>query len=260
MTVIIGNDDEFNNSLEQVTKRHERSKVFVDFMDYYINENAYTDEFHGNYSEEELLLFNKAYTSFVQLMNELIREHGWYDYIGEFYEAFILAGAKASEKGQFYTPRAVSDLLSRITGSNSVTLQEEGTAYDCACGSARNLLHYHSVNPSCHLVGDDIDESACKMAVVNFHAHRVVRGQVNWINALTNEYMGISWVVLGDSIHVTNLDEIAVINDLVLACDVLHAEANGNLHVVDNLNEIFEETNIVETESKKSAGTLDDFM
>lgn len=208
----------FHTPMEQLGKMHERSKVYVDFMDYYIYQNSDSPErtLPNGYTDKEMKLFSEAYNSFTELMKELIEKHGWYDYIGEYYEEYILAGSKASSKGQFYTPRAISDLLSQVVGAQ-VYLDE---AYDPACGSARNLLDYHSKYPDVRCTGEDLDESACKMAVVNFHCHGV-DGVVNWIDALTREYMGTSWRILGGSIYITDMDWIRANNDVLNAVNIL---------------------------------------
>lgn len=227
--IVIGNDDDFNDTMELLARKHERSIVFVHFLDYYINKNTrITTDFNSdNYSIEELQLFEQAYNQFRILMNELLSEKGWYDYVGEYYEAFVLAGSKASDKGQFYTPRSISDLLSRITTEGGV-VYEDGTAYDPACGSARTLLDFQNKH-KCNCLGEDLDESACKMAVVNFHANQVQRGQVNWIDALTREYMGKSWVVFPDKIITTDLDEIRMIQSLVGFTELCAFDLNRTL-------------------------------
>lgn len=210
------NETKFQEALEQLGRKHERSVVYRDFMDYYIIQNSKHDTLPLGYTDEEMQLFHTAYTSFKDMMMELIEKHGWYDYIGEYYEEYILAGSKASEKGQFYTPRGISDLLSKMIGT-PVELSE---AYDPACGSCRNLLDYHCKHPGVRLVGEDLDESACKMGVVNFHVHGV-DGVINWIDALTREYMGTSWRILGGKIYVTDLDWIRAVDDLVDGVSIL---------------------------------------
>ena len=211
-------EKQFQQPMEQLGKMHEHSKVFVDFMDYYISQNSNSPEISipQGYKESEILLFDEAYNGFQSLMNKLLEKYPWYDYIGEYYEKFVLAGSKASSKGQFYTPRAISDLLSQVTGCDC----ELGEAYDPACGSARNLLDYHSKHPDVRCTGEDLDESACKMAVLNFHAHGV-DGVVNWVDALTREYMGTSWRIVGGKIVVTDMDWIRAVDDVVSAVNIL---------------------------------------
>lgn len=208
----------FMENMEQLGKMHENSKVYVDFMDYYIYQNSNSPEraLPTGYNDSEMKLFDNTYKAFVELMKQLISDCGWYDFMGEYYEEFVLAGSKASSKGQFYTPRQISDLLSKVVGFDTQLCD----AYDCACGSARNLLDYHSKNPNTRLVGEDLDESACKMAVINFHAHGV-DGVVNWIDGLTREYMGTSWRILGGEIYITDLDWIRATDEIIDAVSIL---------------------------------------
>ena len=211
-------EKDFRNMMEELARRHERSKVYVDFMDYYISQNSESpsiSEPHG-YNESEMKLFHNVYNSFVQLMKEYLQNNGWKDFIGEYYEEYVLASSKASNKGQFYTPKGVSDLLSKVVGQ-PIMLAE---AYDPACGSARNLLDYHSKHPDVRCTGEDLDESACKMAVINFHIHRV-NGVVNWIDSLTREYMGTSWRILEDKIYVTDMEWIRTMDEIVAGVNLL---------------------------------------
>ena len=210
----MNNKEIFHENMEELGRKHERSKIYLDFMDYYIHEHSNSPDrkLPRNYTPGEMILFQDALHGFKGYMEELIAEHGWYDLIGEYYEEYILAGSKASQKGQFYTPRGISKVLSDIVRVD-VSL---GDAYDSACGSARNLLDYHYRNPEVRCVGEDLDESACKMAVINFHLHGV-DGIVNWIDALTREYMGTTWRILEDRIYITDLDTIRA-NDEILSC------------------------------------------
>lgn len=218
MIISGGLDKEFDEYMEELGRKHERSKVYVDFMDYYIYQNSESNErkLPSGYTDKEMKLFDKAYHSFNDLMKSLIKEHGWYDYIGEYYEEYILAGSKASSKGQFYTPRQISSLLSELVGCD-MNMNE---AYDPACGSARNLCEYHSRHPNVRCTGEDLDESACKMAVINFHLHGV-DGVVNWIDALTREYMGVSWKILGGRIYITDLETIRAVDDVMKGVSIL---------------------------------------
>ncbi len=211
-------EKQFKKTMENLARKHERSKVYVDFMDYYIYQNSNSNDrtLPTGYNEQEMQLFHEAYTTFKELMKKLIQIYGWYDYIGEYYEEYVLAGHKASSKGQFYTPRAISDLLSKVVGTPATICE----GYDPACGSARNLLDYHSKHPEVRCTGEDLDESACKMAVINFHLHGV-NGVVNWIDALTREYMGTSWRILNDEIIITDIEWIRAVDDVLDCISIL---------------------------------------
>lgn len=232
-------EKQFKNEMEELAKKHERSIVYVDFMDYYIYQNSESPDRtlpHG-YKQNELQIFQNAYNNFRKLMQTLIDEHGWYDYLGEYYEEYILASSKASQKGQFYTPRNISKLLSELVGIDVTP----GEAYDPACGSARNLLDYHSRNPTTRLVGEDVDESACKMAVINFHLHHV-NGVVNWIDALTREYMGTSWKILGDQIYITDIETIRANEDILTAISILSLNDDILIELCNKLSEEINKT------------------
>lgn len=213
-------ESQFKENMEKLSRAHERSKVYVDFMDYFIYQHSNSPgvTLPTGYKKEEMNIFQEACKAFEEIMASLINKHGWYDYIGEYYEEYVLASSKASNKGQFYTPRQISDLLSQIVGYKN----EENTAYDPACGSARNLCEYHSKHPGVLCVGEDLDESACKMAVINFCCHDV-NGVVRWVDALTREYFGVTWRILGGQVYVTDDSWLRAVEDIKDACTILTA-------------------------------------
>ena len=244
----------FKENMEQLAKTHERSKVYVDFMDYYIykNSNSTDKTLPTGYNQKEIEIINNAYTSFTKLMKQLIQEHGWYDYLGEYYEEYVLAGHKASSKGQYYSPRQISQLISEVVGCE-VNCAD---AYDPACGSARNLLDYHSRNPGVRCTGEDLDESSCKMAVINFHLHDV-NGVVNWIDALTREYMGVSWRIINGKIIITDMDWIRAVEDV---CDAISILSLSDDTLAKILQRVAKTIPVEPPEDKKYSGGLDVWM
>ena len=86
---------------------------------------------------------------------------------------------------------------------------------------------FHKVNElvkTCNMYGEgfaelqklfeDLDETACKMAVLNLYSHSI-QGSVNWINTLTREYF-CTWIISKDKITIS--DKPSELNyDLVLA-------------------------------------------
>ena len=243
----------FLDAMDKLGKMHENSKVYVDFMDYYIYQNSKSPDrtLPTGYKPEEMEMFQEAYISFGAMMEELIEKHGWYDFIGEYYEEFVLGSTKSQKKGQFYTPRAISDLISKLVG-NPVELAD---AYDPACGSARNLLDYHSRNPGVRCTGEDLDESSCKMAVINFHLHGV-NGVVNWIDALTREYMGVSWRVMNGKIIITDLDWIRAVDDVCDAISILLLSDETLSRVLQKVSE----TMPIDTSNNNSKNVLDSWI
>jgi type I restriction-modification system DNA methylase subunit len=263
MIISGGLDKEFDEYMEELGRKHERSKVYVDFMDYYIYQNSESNErkLPSGYTDKEMKLFDKAYHSFVELMQKLIEKYGWYDYLGEYYEEYILAGSKASSKGQFYTPRQISGLLSEIVGCD-VGMNE---AYDPACGSARNLCEYHSRHPNVRCTGEDLDESACKMAVVNFSCHGV-NGVVNWIDALTREYMGTSWKTINGEIFITDMDWIRATEDIMNAVSILTLSDDTIRQLLEGVAKTFtiidegEKPVVAMKENNQKKDVLDDWL
>lgn len=100
----------------------------------------------------------------------------WLDAFGTLYEEMYLSRGKASNKGQFFTPQSVSDLMAQLTSSKE---QTSGTVNDCAAGSGRLLLsHYieksklnHSAGRRFEYIAQDSDPIACKMCALNLMAH-----------------------------------------------------------------------------------------
>ena len=127
-------------------------------------------------------------------------------------------------------------------------------AYDPACGSARNLCEYHSRHPGVRCTGEDLDESACKMAVVNFSCHGV-NGVVNWIDALTREYMGTSWKTLNGEIYITDMEWIRAMDDLLTAVSILTMSDDTLKQLLQGVAKAF---NTID--SDKRVGGLDDWI
>lgn len=98
----------------------------------------------------------------------------WLDVFGIIYEEMYLTRGKASTKGQFFTPRSVSDLMAQVING-----KECGTVNDCAAGSGRLLLsHFSLVTRDDHAaagrytyIAQDSDPTACKMCALNMMAH-----------------------------------------------------------------------------------------
>lgn len=99
----------------------------------------------------------------------------WLDAFGEIYEDMYLSRGKASAKGQFFTPRSVSDLCAQIINQG----KDSGTVNDCAAGSGRLLLSHfidatkndHSAAHRFRYLAQDSDPIACKMCALNMMAH-----------------------------------------------------------------------------------------
>lgn len=218
--IFVESEIKFKKIMEDLALKYDANIIFSNFLDYYICKNSNNLTMSNEFNEEGLEKFGHAYKEFLKFMPEKIKKNGWYDFLGDYFEEFVIGGSRKT-KGQFYTPPQVSELLTEIAKHPTKVMVDENTAYDSTCGSSRNLLSYHSIHPGVQLHGQDIDNLACRMSVVNYHIHGVSRGQVDWMNSLENNYFGISWVIFPDQIIVTDLDEIRTIHKLTDAVEMI---------------------------------------
>ncbi|MHA1410544.1 MAG: hypothetical protein ACTSQY_09620, partial [Candidatus Odinarchaeia archaeon] len=101
------------------------------------------------------------------------------DILGEIYQAQITYG----EHGQFFTPEHVSDFMSKMF-----------------------LLGVAKENPNHYLIGQDIDERCCKMAVINLFI-RNLSGEIRWGDSLTNK-INKRWIIRkGGFIYENGMEE-----------------------------------------------------
>jgi len=178
----------FNELFMQIAERTDISVVWNDFLTYSIQILSGSEiELLYNYTDKELQLFKQLFDYWQELTKELINKHGYYDFMGVYYEKYILATDKSANKGQFFTPQTICDLLTYTCPT------DKKTVYDPACGSGRMGLSYYQVNPNFKFIGEDLDETACKMTVLNMYSH-MINGAVNWINTLTREHFQ-TWIV-----------------------------------------------------------------
>lgn len=178
---------DFKDNFKQLTRTHDNSIVFRDWLDYSIDQFLINPKLkyfkHENYSEYEHGLFYELFSSWINGMNVKLESGDvkWYDFVGELYEECVLSGSKASNMGQFFTPHHVCDLMVNVSG------YEGKTCYDPAGGSGRLCLAYHTLNPEALCFSHDLDEFACKMAVLNFLIHGI-KGSVCRCDSLTGEF------------------------------------------------------------------------
>lgn len=104
------------------------------------------------------------------------------DYLGEIYEQRVSFG----EKGQFFTPENICELLTQITCPE---LPDGYRVYDPACGSGRTLLSATRVNRMATFHGVDLDHRCVKMTALNLLC-RNVNGTVVWGDTLRLKAFG----------------------------------------------------------------------
>lgn len=183
----------FEKMFENLTKIHDISTVFNDFLDYsidqfLINPNLKYFDFK-KYSEEEHEIFFNLFTHWVETSHEYLKTHDWFDMLGLIYEDIVQSKYKAGSKGQFFTPMSVCDALAKITYYSMNDKEDSNVlkAYDSACGSGRTLLAYHVLRPNDVCFGADLDITSCKMTCLNFLIHGV-KGSVENMDSITLEW------------------------------------------------------------------------
>lgn len=187
--------NEFEKIFDRLTNQYDPNKIFNEFLDYCIDINLFTTINQNlNFNGREKYYF-ELFKEWIKITNDHIGEdnkeinsgnNGWYDYLGIFYENIVQTKYKAGARGQFFTPADVCQVMTELTINDDVDYTGK-FVNDCCCGSGRFLLAGHSLMPGAIMIGSDLDEVACKMAVLNFWSHGV-RGSILHQNTLTLEF------------------------------------------------------------------------
>jgi hypothetical protein len=121
----------------------------------------------------------KQLITLVTLIGDL--SEGFNDPLGELYMQAISNGFQ----GQYFTPTHVCDMMAAMSvGNDSLPGQ---TVCDCACGSDRMLLAAAKINRHLYLYGADLDNTCCKMALLNM-LFSSLTGEIAHINSLSNQF------------------------------------------------------------------------
>ena len=127
--------------------------------------------------------FGLLATNWLVDVSTALQKGTWLDAFGILYEDMYLTRGKASQTGQFFTPKSVSDLVSDIIGSKekqaSSPVISGKMVNDCAAGSGRLLLaHFieaskldHSAGRPFRYLAQDSDPLVCKMCALNMMVH-----------------------------------------------------------------------------------------
>ena len=180
--------NKFKETFEKLSRTHENTIVFNDFLDYTIDMfliNPEKDRLfkYKNYTDEDYKLFFKLFQYLVQAMEEKLKTNKWFDIIGYFYEETIQSSFKSSNMGQFYTPLSVTNLLSELASDKEQKKEDIHYVYDPTGGSGRTLLAHHNKRPYDVCFSWDLDSTSVKMCVINFILHGV-KGSVCHIDTL----------------------------------------------------------------------------
>ena len=216
---------EYNFDLRKVTSRYDGRKVFDDFLTMSLTQFAFPgckigQELHANavsdYNLQEKKELSRHFGSLFLIYQKMLSTKNWFDLFGNLFEDYFLNKKDASNKGQFFTPEPICDLMNAMVGHSD----NSQTIGDMACGSGRNLLaHYGSnLNAGNWYVGDDIDFTCVKMTVLNFLLHGV-RGEVRLHNSISEPNFAHYNFVVNENLHLGGLPvpHVKIYKDVTLA-------------------------------------------
>ena len=168
------------------------------------------EDFYGN---EET--YFEMFTEWINTLNKELNDKSYHDLLGYLYEDNVQSKGKAKDFQQYYTPQNVTEVMSELVMHKKAEEYKGGWANDPCCGSGRFLLASHFKSKGgLYCLGQDLDETSCKMTVLNFYSHGV-RGSVLHMNTLSGEfYKGWrvnKWLLHG--IPVPHIEEINTINE-----------------------------------------------
>ena len=183
----------FEKIFSKLTYSHDVSRVWEDFLDYSIDQfllNGLSEKHfqYKKYSKKEQKYFGELFECWIKTTHEKLETVSWYDFLGTFYEEIVLGKFKAGNLGQFFTPAHICTLMSDL-----LPKENTGVCNDPCCGSGRLLLAHHVNNLEDICFGEDLDNVACRMAVLNFVIHGV-KGSICHKNTITGEWFK-SWKV-----------------------------------------------------------------
>lgn len=194
---------EFSKLMEKASYRHGRRQVFSDFVSMAVcalhpiniasrallkdeaNEAEYM-AIIGRYEKDTVREISQGLSHLFLYA----KEHPYGDLLGTYFEENISLG----EKGQFFTPEHLCQLMARMTMEPGV---EGKTVADPACGSGRNLLAAAQLAPHNTFFAQDVDVLCAKMTVLNYYLNGL-SGEVAWMNTLSLEHYQSWWVNVGE--------------------------------------------------------------
>ena len=166
---------EFNAVFNSLIYRHEVSRIFSDFLSIVVATMAHGTqekqyfEVINRYNKEELENFSRLFGELLVFYNKNIDDKNWCDPLGTYYE--ILAGNyKRAALGQFFTPKALCDLMAQLTLKKDQFGKEIN---EPACGSGRAVLAAHTFAKGNRYVCQDRDLICCQMTAINLAFHKV---------------------------------------------------------------------------------------
>lgn len=133
----------------------------------------------AKYTREELNVFCKLFGELLIIYETNISAGYWCDPLGEYYEC-LAGNYKKSNFGQFFTPKAICDLMTSFI----IDPNEWGkNINEPACGSGRFILAANHKAKGNYYVCEDLDPICCKMTAINLCLHEI-RAEVHCHDAL----------------------------------------------------------------------------
>lgn len=147
------------------------------------------------YKPEDFEAFPGLLAELTEIMERSVQQGEYPDYMGHLFHEM---GFHNKQKGQFFTPQPVSDMMALMSVGKveEKLLEEKGyiSAYDCAAGSGSMLLGVakamltQGYNPTQQLlvIAEDIDTRCVHMAYIQLSLYGIPAIVVN-CNSLTRE-------------------------------------------------------------------------
>jgi type I restriction enzyme M protein len=206
---------DFESIFNELSRTNDRSIIWNNWLDYCININLMqkhsrhiNQNFYGN--EER---YFEMFTEWIKELNTKLSNNNYYDLIGQLYEENVQSKGKQKDFQQYYTPIHVTELMTDL--AIPTALPEGSFANDCCCGSGRFLLAIYVKNKGgVYCIGQDLDETSCKMTALNFYSHGI-QGSVLHMDTLEGTFYK-GWRVnrwLYDGICIPHIEEIDNVND-----------------------------------------------
>jgi len=187
---------QFNSVFNSLIYRHDVSQIFRDFLEIVIcclghgtQEKTYF-EVINRYNREELENFSRLFGELMVFYSKNTAENSWCDPLGTYYE--LLAGNyKKSAFGQFFTPKALCDLMVQMT------MEKENfgiTVNEPACGSGRLVMAANAFVRGNKYICQDMDDICCQMTAINLAFHKV-DAVVYCMNSITIDEPRRSYII-----------------------------------------------------------------
>ncbi len=190
---------EFNSLFAPLGRRFDASTVYDDFLTILICclarqtlEPLYLETVK-KYDREQLKQYAKVIGTLFLIYDKHTYLGEWIDPLGDYYEA-LAGNYKKQGFGQFFTPKALCDVMAQIT----VEKDDFGnTINDCAVGSGRTLLAANQICKGNYYVAQDVDHICVKMCCINMAMHGL-KGEVHHMNSLQNNKPWHSYIINQD--------------------------------------------------------------